>query len=87
MAKDNPLPEVGETVRLEWDTTGDIPGEVEQNISGDYIVLAVDLNELIWTMFNRELKRLEMFTFDENGNYQRVAPCPEFYEDEEDEDG
>jgi hypothetical protein len=85
MARPDPLPKVGDKVTLSWDTTDDITGEAGEDISGDYIVLAVDLNELLWTVFNRELQRIELFTFDENGHYQRCLPAGWVKEDDDDE--
>lgn len=71
----NPLPELGDVISLTWTTEGDIPGISGEDISGDYIVLAIDREQLLWTMFNRELQRIELFTFDENKNYQRCLPA------------
>lgn len=71
---DDPLPKLGDVIRLMWTTKGDIPGQIEEDISGDYVVLAIDREEMLWTMFNRELQRIELFTFDENRNYQRCIP-------------
>ena len=68
------LPVVGDVIGLIWETEGDIEGVSSEDISGDYVILARDLDEGIWTCWCRELKRLELFTFDENGNYQRAVP-------------
>lgn len=78
------LPKLGDIIRLKWETEGDIPGEVGEDISGDYVVLAVDKEELLWTMFNRELQRIELFTFDENMHYQRCLPAGWVLEEDDD---
>lgn len=82
----NPLPEVGDVIALEWTTEGDIEGISGENISGSYVVLAIDREQLLWTMFNRELQRIELFTFDENKNYQRCIPDGWVKEEEDDEE-
>ena len=80
---DNPLPIVGGVINLTWNIKNDVTGEDEEDISGDYVVLAIDKEELLWTMFNRELQRIELFTFDENKNYQRCVPAGWVEEDDE----
>lgn len=79
----DPLPKLGDVLRLSWTTEGDIPGVSAEDISGDYVVLAIDKEELLWTMFNRELQRIELFTFDENMNYQRCLPAGWVKEEED----
>lgn len=45
----DPLPVVGDVIALQWETEGDIAGVSGQDISGDYVILARDLDEGIWT--------------------------------------
>lgn len=78
------LPKLGDVLQLTWTTEGDIPGISGENISGKYVVLAIDRDQLLWTMFNRELQRIELFTFDENMYYQRCRPAGWVIEEDED---
>jgi hypothetical protein len=82
---DDILPKVGDVIALSWTTDGDVEG-ISEDISGDYVVLARDMEELLWTMFNRELQRIELFTFDENKNYQRCLPAGWVKDEDDDED-
>lgn len=96
METDNKLPVVGERVSLNaggftddeppegWEAPapGDAVPDEEDTIT-DVTVLARDLEEGIWTVWDHGTCSVRMVNFDENQNWAWVKPTPEVTDDQE----
>lgn len=60
----NRLPTVGEVLNL----------QVDEQDKHEVVILAVDLDEVIWTIWDRTEELLRMITVDENKNWFWVEP-------------
>lgn len=65
------------------DDSEDVPEAWEPNQGvTDVTVLARDLHESIWTVWDHTAKCIKMINFDENGNWLWVEPTEEIIDDQ-----